>query len=207
MNSSDYISGKEATKILGVHRKTLHNWDRKKKIEVIRASNGKRLYNVKKFINDNTNYKNMYTENLNINNKKKYKICYCRVSSVGQKNDLVRQIDYMKSKFPNHLLITDIASGLNFKRIGLRTIINMAISGEIEEIVIAHKDRLARHGYDLIEYLVKKYSNGKIIIINKKQLEPEAEIIEDMLQIMNVYIAKMNGMRKYRKKLKVNNIT
>ena len=31
-----------------------------------------------------------------------------------------------------------------------------------------HKDRLCRFGYELIEDLIKKYSNGKIIIVTKK---------------------------------------
>jgi putative resolvase len=63
-----------------------------------------------------------------------------------------------------------------------------------------HKDRLARFGYDLIEHIIEKHSNGKIIIINeKKEKEPEEEMVEDVLQIMNVFVAKMNGMRKYKK--------
>ena len=63
------------------------------------------------------------------------------------------------------------------------------------------KDRLARFGYELIEYIIKKYSNGKITIINeKKEIEPEEEMVKDVLQIMNVFVAKMNGRRKYNKK-------
>ena len=65
---------------------------------------------------------------------------------------------------------------------------------------MAHKDRLARFGYELIEDLIKKYSNGKIIITEKKEnLLPEEELAQDVLQIMNVYVAKMNGLRKYKK--------
>ena len=51
---------------------------------------------------------------------------------------------------------------------GIRKIINLAIEGRIEELVIAYKDRLTRFGYELIEDLIKKYSNGTIEIINKK---------------------------------------
>jgi predicted site-specific integrase-resolvase len=74
----------------------------------------------------------------------------------------------------------------------------MGIDGKIEELVIAHKDRLARFGYELIEHIIKKYSNGKITIINQKEeIEPEEEMVKDVLQIMNVFVAKMNGRRKY----------
>lgn len=74
----------------------------------------------------------------------------------------------------------------------------MGIEGKLEELVIVHKDRLARFGYELIEFLIKKYSNGTITIINKKEeVEPEDEMVKDVLQIMNIFVAKMNGRRKY----------
>lgn len=88
---------------------------------------------------------------------------------------------------------------MNMNRKGLRKIIDMTIKGEIEEIVVMHKDRLCRFGYDLIEDLIKKYSDGKIIIVNKKDnKEPKEELVEDVLQIMNIFVAKMNGLRKYK---------
>ena len=100
---------------------------------------------------------------------------------------------------PKHLLIEDIVSGLNFNRRGLRKIIKYAINGQLEELVVAYKDRLAR--FELIEDLIKEYSNGRIIILNKnKDLEPEEELVKDVLQIMNIFTAKMNGLRKYKEK-------
>ena len=77
----------------------------------------------------------------------------------------------------------------------------LGIEGKIGKLIIAYKDRLARIGYELIEWIIKRYSNGEIIIINKKEEEtPEEEITKDIIQIMNVYVAKMNGRRKYNKK-------
>jgi putative resolvase len=68
-------------------------------------------------------------------------------------------------------------------------------------VVVAYKDRLSRFGFDLIEDLIKTYSNGKLIILNKTDdMEPEEELARDVLQIMNVFVAKMNGLRKYKKK-------
>ena len=130
------------------------------------------------------------------------KICYCRVSSIGQKEDLERQVNYMKKHYPTYEIIKDIASGLNFKRKGLNKIIKEAISGEIEEIVVAYKDRLSRFGYDLIELLVVEYSKGKITVLNKREINSQEEIMEDLMQIMNVYVAKINGSRKYSKNIK-----
>lgn len=65
--------------------------------------------------------------------------------------------------------------------------------------MVAYKDRLTRFGYELIEDLIKERSGGKIILMNKTdELEPEEELIKDVLQIMNVYVAKMNILRKYK---------
>ena len=61
----------------------------------------------------------------------------------------------MEKKFPEHKIIKDIGSGLNMKRKGLKEIIEKAINGEIDELVITYKDRLARFGYDLIEWLIE----------------------------------------------------
>ena len=36
--------------------------------------------------------------------------------------------------------------------------------------------------------------------MNKENKEPKEELVEDVLQIMNIFVAKMNGMRKYKDK-------
>ena len=70
----------------------------------------------------------------------------------------------------------------------------------LDEVVIVHKDRLCIFGYELITDLITKYSNGKITIMESKEdKEPREELVEDVLQIMNIFVAKFNGMRKYTK--------
>jgi len=89
---------------------------------------------------------------------------------------------------------------MNLNRKGLRRIIDEAINDNINEVVIAYKDRLCRFGYELIEDIIRKYSNGKIIIVeNNKKKEFKEELVDDVLQIMNIFVAKINGMRKYKK--------
>jgi len=198
-----FVGGKQASKLLGVHQRTLYQWDEKGLIQTIRTPGNKRLYNVKKFLEEkkcNNNIKCI--ENLDELDKEsnKLNICYVRVSSVGQKDDLERQKKELYSKYPNNIFIEDIGSGLNMNKTGLRKIIDLAIKGKINELVIAYKDRLVRFGYELIEDLIIKYSNGKIIILNQKDTkEPEEELVEDVLQVMNVFVAKRNGLRKYAK--------
>ena len=201
-----YITGKEATEKLGVHQRTLYQWDKKGWIETIRTDGNKRLYNVDKYLrekkcnNDVDCIKNL--DNID-NIKGKLKISYVRVSSQGQKDDLERQKKQMKELYPEHIMIEDIGSGVNLNKRGIRKIINLAIEGRVEELVVAYKDRLARFGYELIEDLITTYSKGKIIVINKKKdIKAEEELAYDVIQIMNVFTAKMNGLRKYNKKQK-----
>lgn len=187
-----YLSGKAASELLGVHQRTLYQWEQKGWINTIRTKGGKRFYDVNSYLKEKEEI---------AYEKRRLKICYVRVSSHSQKDDLERQIEYMKEKYPKHKLIKDIGSGINMNRKGLNKIIDWAIEGKIKEVVVAYKDRLARFGYDLIERLIKDYSNGEIKIINKEiGKEPQEELMEDVLQVMNVFVAKINGMRKYKNK-------
>lgn len=189
--NNHYLTRKEATKVLGIHYHTLYKLAENKEIETVII--GKRqLYNVNKYLQ---------SKKINVNQVRR-KICYCRVSSSKQKEDLNRQIEVMKKIYPTFEIISDIGSGLNLNRDGLKKIIDYAIKGEIEILVVAYKDRLARFGYDLIERLIKEYSNGEIKIENKdEEKTPMDELSKDIVAIMNVYVAKMNGLRKYKKLL------
>ena len=197
-----YSGGKEASEKLGVHQRTLMSCDKKGLIKVIRTPGNKRLYDVEGFLKE---HKLNIEEKINIieDTNDKLNICYVRVSTNGQKDDLKRQKEMMKELYNDYMIIEDIGSGLNLNKKGLRKIIDLAIEGRVNKLVIAHKDRLVRFGYELIEDLIKKYSNGEIIIVNKKEevKKPEEELIYDVLQIMNVYVAKINGLRRYKKKI------
>ena len=203
-DKENYVGGKEASKILGIHQRTLYQWDEKGWIDTIRTDGNKRLYNVEKYLREKKCKNNQDC----INNlekiddvKGKLKLSYVRVSTLGQKDDLERQKKQMLTLYPDHIMIEDVGSGINLNKRGIRKIIKLAIEGRISELVIAYKDRLTRFGYELIEDLIKEYSNGKIIIIHKnKELKPEEELAYDVIQIMNVFTAKMNGLRKYNKK-------
>lgn len=188
--STSYKTRKEACEILGIHYHTLYKMAKDGKIEIEKIGS-RQMYDVEKYIRDNK-----------LNKSEKKKICYCRVSSQKQKGDLNRQIEYMKKTYPTYEIISDIGSGLNFNRKGLNKIIEGAIKGEIEVVVITYKDRLARFGYELIEKIIKDYSNGMIKIENKKEEEtPEEEISKDIIAIMNVYVVKINGLRKFKKEI------
>jgi len=186
---NNFVSRQEVVNQLGIHFHTVHAMAKRGELETIQIGTRKK-YNVTKYLRDN---------NIKQPEEKKINICYCRVSSQKQKEDLNRQILKMHELYPDCRIISDIASGLNFKRKGLNEIIDLAITGKLNSLIIFHKDRLARFGYDMIEMILEKYSNAKIIILNKsQQKEPFEEITEDVMAIMNIYVAKINGMRKYK---------
>lgn len=202
MNNLEFVGGKEASKILGVHQRTLYQWEEKGEIETIRTTGNKRLYNVKKYLASKIKASNV-CDNLDDldNSSDKLNICYVRVSSQNQKDDLERQKLLMKTKYPEHIIIEDIGSGLNLNKRGINKIIHLAIKGKIRELVVAYKDRLTRFGFELIEEIITKYSGGKIIILNKsEEISQEEELVKDIMAIMNVYVAKMNGLRRYKNK-------
>ncbi len=195
-----FKGGKQAAEILGVHQRTLYLWEKKGLIETVRTPGNKRLYNVNKFLEDNKCKENICNNLDDLDKETRLNIAYIRVSSQTQKNDLERQKQLMVHKFPNHIIIEDIGSGLNLNKRGIRKIIHLAIEGKINELVVAHRDRLTRFGFELIEEIINKYSKGKIVILSEPdKLEPEEEIVKDIMSIMNVYVAKINGLRKYKK--------
>jgi predicted site-specific integrase-resolvase len=172
---------------------TLRNWDREGKIKTIRSPGGKRFYDVKSFLEETDKQEKIENEK-----DERKKICYCRVSSYSQKEELTHQVDYMKLKYPEHEILTDIGSGINFNRGNLKKIINLGIKNNLEELVIAYKDRLCRIGYDLIEYILKEYSNTKIIIEKDEDKSPEKELTDDLLEIITVFSSRLYGMRSYK---------
>jgi putative resolvase len=77
-------------------------------------------------------------------------------------------------------------------------IINLAINNHIEEIVIAYKDRLCRFGYELIEMIINEHSKGRITVLNNQDDSPQEELTKDLVSIINIFSAKLNGMRSYK---------
>lgn len=217
IDKKKYLSGKETCKILGIHPRTLYVWEKKGAIETVRNTpSSKRFYNVEKYLNSKglCNIKEENTKESNLNCCKleeldklsklgKVKICYARVSSNTQKEELIKQKEILKKMYPEYTLVEDIGSGINLAKDGLLKIIEIAISGNLSELVIVHKDRLAKIGYELIEFIVKKYSNGIITTINKKEeIEPEEEMVNDVVHIMNIITNKINERRKHHVKNK-----
>lgn len=181
-----YVPLRKAVEKLGLHPNTLRRYADQGKIEIIKNEAGQRLYNVEAYIRGAANAS---------------LVCYCRVSSSKQKDDLCRQIAYMQSLYPEAEIIKDIGSGLNFKRKGLRAILDRLLCGDKLKIIVACRDRLCRFGFELIQYMVEQ-NGGEILVLDKTVHCPQTELTADLLSIIHVFSCRMHGLRKYSKKIK-----
>ncbi len=138
--------------------------------------------------------------------EKRSTIVYCRVSSAGQHDDLRSQVAAMEEYCRAGAIAVDewiqeVGGGMNFKRKRFLVLIERIQRGEIERVLIAHKDRLVRFGFDLLDHLARE--NGcEIIVVNQESLSPEQEMVEDLLAIVQTFSCRLDGMRKYKKQIK-----
>lgn len=200
MNDDQFISPCKIKKKFDVTSNTLRSWAEKDQIRYIRIRDGKgkRLYNIEDV------EKIFYGSKLPEQRKKV--ICYARVSSNHQKGDLDRQIELLQETYKEAEIISDIGSGLNFKRKGFQILLDRINNREVEKVVVAYKDRLCRFGYELVEWILKK-SNTELVVLNQLSSSDESgtsELAEDLLSITTVFVARNNGNRsaKYRKQRK-----
>jgi putative resolvase len=183
---------------------TLYQWEEKGKIKTIRTPGGKRLYDVEEFLKCDSNEQNSQIKSgfeLIDKIKGRLKLSYIRISSTEKSSDLDRQKRVISVKYPDHIMIQDIGLGVNLNRTNLKGIIKLIIEGRVSELVVAYKDRLSRTDFDFINFLMKEYSDGKIIVVDENDnLEPEEEIIADTLYVMGIITDKLNIVKTYKNK-------
>lgn len=182
--SDKYVTPKQAAESLGVNERTLRRWEEEGKIKAFKTPGGKRRYDITEFTTKPA----------------RSTIIYARVSSPKQREDLQRQCDYLKSQYPTAEVISEIGGGLNYKRKQFLSLLERVMQGDVERIVIAYKDRLARFGFDFFCWLCSKNS-CEIVVLNQVELSPEQEMVEDVLAILHCFSARLYGLRKYKSEI------
>jgi putative resolvase len=220
------LSAHQASKRLGVSSRTLRRWHIQGRIKAERTCGGVRLYHVSHILPT-------HTSNLTpTSTERSSKYIYARVSSPKQRSDLERQKEHLQQLYPSHLVLTDIASGINWKRPGLKTLLERSRRGLVSEVcftlsvyfiawrcsrslylgletylnglfgvqvVVAHRDRLCRFAFDLIEHVLR-LNNTKIIVVHSNDDSSSStsaanELAQDILAINTVFICRMQGRR------------
>jgi predicted site-specific integrase-resolvase len=183
---------KEFAKRIGKSADTVRRWEREGKLKAKRHPSGQRYF-------DESDVRQI----LGRAPDSRKTLVYCRVSSAGQKDDLASQVKAMEAYCLGAGIAVDewieeVGGGMNFKRKKFLSLVSRVISGEVERLLIAHKDRLVRFGFDLIEYIALE--NGcDIEVVNQESLSPQEEMVEDLLAIVHTFSCRLYGMRKYKK--------
>ena len=142
-------------------------------------------------------------------NNERIVIGYCRVSTPSQKDDLETQVQnvksYMYAKGYKFDIIKDIGSGINYKKKGLKELINRIENNEVSKVVILYKDRLIRFGFELIEYLCE-INNVEIEVIDNSECSKEKELTDDLIQIITVFANRLYGQHSKKTKRLINEV-
>lgn len=127
-------------------------------------------------------------------------VCYARVSSSQNKSNLDKQADRLIS-FSNakgwkvDSVIKEIGSGLNDKRRKLLKVLN---DETVTHIVVEHKDRLTRFGFNYLEQWMV-YRKVFIIVINQVDTDKE-DLMQDFVSLVTSFVARLYGLRRTRRK-------
>ena len=165
-----YVPLRHAIQKLGLSKDTIRKYADQGVIPSIRTPSNLRLFDCESYIKEQT---------------KPQLIGYCRVSSAKQVDDLQRQINHLKELYPNIEIIKDVGSGLNFKRKGLKTLLERILQGHRITLVVTYRDRLVRFGFDLLKFLFE-YNNGEILVLHQDvEVSREQELTDDLLANCN----------------------
>jgi putative resolvase len=198
MNAENtYITAAKIKQTYQICSNTLVKWADADKVRHRRMPGGKRLYNAADIEHTFNSDKQFQPVPL----KSRHTVCYARVSSEHQKSDLQRQIEDLQSSYPGTEIISDVGSGLNWKRKGLLALLERVYQGDVETVVVRHRDRLCRFGSELILWIFSKTDTKLVVHSKNPESETTAdancktELVDDLLSIVTVFVARNNGQR------------
>ncbi len=189
-------SPKEFGALIGKSVITLQKWDRKGVLKAQRSPTNRRYYTHDQYLA----YRGLVAQEQGLT------IVYARVSGVAQKPDLAHQMSALEAYCKQHSIkvdewMSDIGSGLNYKRKQFNRLMEMIELGQVKRVILAHRDRLVRFGYEYFEAFCQRH-HTELVVINGESLSPEQELVRDLMAIVTVFSARLHGLRSYRKVLK-----
>ncbi|HIK12924.1 MAG TPA: IS607 family transposase [Oscillatoriaceae cyanobacterium M33_DOE_052] len=184
-----YVTPQKAASLLGVSVSSLRRWSDSGQLTTFRTPGGQRRYNLEEIEKAAKLPRPVVT------------VCYARVSTHSQRDELQRQIEFLRSREPEAELVSEIGSGLNFRRRKFLAVLDRVLAGDIQRLVVAYPDRLVRFGFELIKWLCAK-TECELVVLHERQLSPEQELVTDMLSIIHCFSSRLDGLRKYQKPIK-----
>jgi len=183
-------------KKIGVSVKTIQKWDRIGVLPAKRTITNRRYY---------TDEDLRLALRLPGVQKDRRTVAYCRVSSQAQQPELANQQAVLRAFCKQQAIqvdewITEIGGGLNFERKLFLRLMDAILAGEVACVVLAHPDRLARFGYQLLLHLCRTHQ-CKLVVMNTETLSPLEELVQDLITITQCFSSRLDGLRNYRKAL------
>lgn len=187
---------KEACRLLGIHPNTLRRWDEEGKIKVVRTPKGRRRI-------PESEVRRLMGIAGESRGKKRAAV-YARVSSHDQKEDLERQkerlIAYAVEKgYDVKTVLTDIASGLNENRKGLKKLFKLIEEKEVDAVIISYKDRLTRFGFKYLESYFKSHGVEIEVVNGDVHKDAQQELVEDLISLVSSFAGRLYGMRSKKR--------
>lgn len=187
------ITISEAAERLGISPTTLRRWEASGKLIPERTQGNQRRYRLSQ-IEPATHLRKQDRKTL----------AYARVSSHDQKDDLEWQKRvlelYCAQQDWTFELISDLGSGVNYYKKGLKRLLNEILAGNVGRLVITHKDRLLRFGAELV-FSICEAKQVEVVIVNKgEDTTFEEDLATDVLEIITVFSARLYGSRSRKNK-------
>ena len=194
----------EFAEMIGKSVKTLQRWDREGILTAYRSPSKRRYYTHSQYL------EYIGEDGDTLDNK--VNVIYARVSTKNQQDDLQNQLKFLqKYTLDNGITIsnvfTDYGSGLNYNRKNWNKLIDECFEGKISTIIISHKDRFVRFGFDWIADLLERTCGTKIHVIENITTSPEEDLVQDLISIIHVFSCRVYGLRKYKSKLEKDKLT
>ena len=186
-------SPKQFGQLIGRTVNTLQKWDRKGILKAHRSPTNRRYYIHDQYLA----YRGLSAD---AGGKT---IVYARVSSAGQRPDLAHQVAALRDYCARHDYhpdewVEEVGSGLNYQRKEFNRLMEQIELGQVQRLIIAHKDRLVRFGFEWFAAFCRRHGTD-LLIVNGDTLSPEQELVHDLLSIVHVFSARLYGLRSYKK--------
>jgi predicted site-specific integrase-resolvase len=182
-----FVPAAKARLHYNVGASTLRRWAAEGKVPVQKTNGGHYRYRIDPVVEPPPDAEEQPSPN----------VVYARVSSAKQRGDLQRQVSFLRRRCPAYSVVTDVASGLNYKRSGFQAILGQLFQGRIQRVVVAHGDRFSRFGFEFFQWLFQQFG-AVLVSLAGRRAAPGEELIGDLMEVLTVFTARYHGSRSYK---------